>query len=164
LARNTKNGKVYVGTTKRSLAERIEDHCEDYQLDSQLNYKPLFIALQLYGFEAFTWEVLAEYKINREALDAERVAILAHRSNEPEFGYNIRVGHLPTPESRQWSAKGGRARRGKGGLQLAKRRLQLAKRERTIPHTAALWLNSVLPGSCYERPDGKWLWTSPSRR
>ncbi len=55
--RNGQNGKVYVGSTSRSLTGRQKDHLNNLRGDRHIN-RHLQHAWNKYGEEAFTFEVL----------------------------------------------------------------------------------------------------------
>lgn len=79
------DGRTYVGQTTRSFKERISEH----------THKGLFYfhyAIQKYGIENFTWEII-DYADSQEELDRkEEHWINYHRSNVKGFGFNLTAG------------------------------------------------------------------------
>ncbi len=111
LARNTINGKCYVGQTKRSVRHRIKDH-KSVALTSMAIYSYLHKAIRKHGWENFTWEVLEE--TDEAGLDmAERFWIRCYNSLSPN-GYNLDSGgHRQKVRSAETRAKIGAAHRGR---------------------------------------------------
>ena len=86
--RNRRNGKVYVGKTERTVAERWQEHCEA----ARYAHAPLYRALRKYGIKMFVVLALAT-TASREELDKlERIWIWALRATDSEYGYNITLG------------------------------------------------------------------------
>jgi group I intron endonuclease len=85
-ATNKINNKVYIGQTWRYLSERIWNHT--HHSGCTLFYN----ALMKYKLENFVWEVL--FKSDRQdILDIEEDKLIKlHKSNNKEFGYNLRLG------------------------------------------------------------------------
>lgn len=86
-ATNTKNNKVYVGMTTRTLEQRKKEHIRDSK-------KPKYIfhrAIKKHGIESFSWEVLYESKSQKELLARESQEILDRQSKQHEYGYNMTV-------------------------------------------------------------------------
>lgn len=111
LIRNTVNGKVYVGQTTTTPAERWVKHLTN-RAEKAKKY-PLYKALQKYGVEAFAFTVLTT-AWDRTTLDLkERILIRAYCAMGSK-GYNCRGGGFAggrlSPETK---AKIGAANRGR---------------------------------------------------
>ena len=87
LITNRIDGKVYVGQTIQNLGKRFKSHCEP-----QSGCKHLRNAIQKYGKENFTIEVLAFAEQKAAANWAEDTFIEMMKSRDPDIGYNIRPG------------------------------------------------------------------------
>ncbi len=79
------SGKSYIGQTIRSLKERAKKNGKGY-INSSLFYN----AIQKYGFENMTWEILGEYPVN-ELNEKEITFIKQYNSLSPN-GYNLLKG------------------------------------------------------------------------
>lgn len=79
-------GLVYIGITK----QRLEDRWKNGK--GYIDCPKFFHAIQKYGWDAFTHEVIAEglTKAKAEALEIEYIA--RYKSNQKGFGYNIAAG------------------------------------------------------------------------
>lgn len=80
---NTKNDKVYVGCTTKSIEKRISD-----QISKANNghFGKLYEAIATYGPESFKWEQIDTAKSNEELAQKEKEYILKY--NSKECGYN----------------------------------------------------------------------------
>jgi group I intron endonuclease len=56
---NNINGKKYVGKTLSSLEERMREHISDAKKPHREN-RPLYHAMNKYGFDNFTYEILVK--------------------------------------------------------------------------------------------------------
>jgi len=96
LARNRLNGKVYVGKTKRTLAQRIKEHARDASKGDNLLFHR---AIRKHGLGAFEWKAIVELSGENasetdtdETLDMyERKMIALYKSFGPA-GYNLTEG------------------------------------------------------------------------
>ncbi len=79
-------GKVYVGITSMKLKDRWKNG-NGYETCTLLKR-----AIEKYGWENFTHEVIFEGLTKEEAEIKERELIASLRSNDPEYGYNIENG------------------------------------------------------------------------
>ena len=86
---NLINGKVYFGVTKNKMEYRAGKNGAKYWQCTYFNN-----AIQKYGWDNFSHEVIAENLTKDQASFYERTMIKAYRSNEREFGYNIQPGGL----------------------------------------------------------------------
>ena len=81
------SGKVYVGITcKKNPRDRWNNGRAYYQNKHFTN------AINLYGWENFSHEILFSGLTKEEACAKERELIAQYRSNHPEHGYNNSVG------------------------------------------------------------------------
>lgn len=88
---NRFNGKCYIGQTK----------CEDLtrRWGGGNGYKGsnfFYSAILKYGWKSFAHEILETGLTADEANDREQYYIALYRSNDPEYGYNIRKGGQET--------------------------------------------------------------------
>ena len=84
---NLHNGKVYIGITSTSVDKRSGSHGEGYKNN------PLFYrAIQKYGWDSFSHEVLLSGVNIKDAAAAEIKFISLYNSTDPECGYNISSG------------------------------------------------------------------------
>mgnify|MGYP001031957106 CR=1 FL=1 len=102
---NVKNGKIYVGQTRRPIYNRLKDHIS-HALNSKrpndLNVK-LYVAIREFGPENFLIEpletIIGSWK-NADRLEIEWIAKLD--STNPEIGYNTdKGGHVISEKCRQ---------------------------------------------------------------
>jgi group I intron endonuclease len=83
---NNINKKIYIGQTWGYLSSRISKHVHSSGCVYFHN------ALLKYGLKNFTWEILFESD-NQENLDLEETRLIDHfKSNDKNFGYNLRAG------------------------------------------------------------------------
>lgn len=96
-ATNLINNKVYIGLTIRSLARRKWHHLNDAKRHA---YKSMFhAAIRKYGEDSFDWKTIRLAKTINELKQLEIEEIAKHKSNQPEFGYNMTIGgDTPPPE------------------------------------------------------------------
>lgn len=96
------SGKVYIGITGRPVSRRWHGG------SAYRNNRHFYAAIQKYGWEAFSHEVLAE-GLTKEAACAMEVQLIAeHGSTDPAKGYNLSrggdkttLGYRVSPETRQ---------------------------------------------------------------
>lgn len=80
------NGKVYIGITSQNTKDR-------WLNGKGYNRQLLFYrAIQKYGWDNFTHEILFENLSKEEACQKEIELIAKYQSNNPEFGYNLCAG------------------------------------------------------------------------
>ena len=80
------NGKVYIGFTSQKPEERWSGG-RGYR--TQILF---FRAIQKYGWDRITHEILAEVDSIDKARELEREFISQYKSNDKRFGYNITAG------------------------------------------------------------------------
>jgi group I intron endonuclease len=86
---NTVNGKKYVGQTVQGLGRRWTKHTHNAKTGSS---SALGRAIRKYGAGSFELLEIASCADKAEADSLEKAYILQHRSNCPEFGYNLTEG------------------------------------------------------------------------
>jgi hypothetical protein len=59
---NMKNGKSYIGKTYRSIYDRLEEHL--YEAKILRNRTPLYLAINEYGEDSFTMEIIGTFPSN----------------------------------------------------------------------------------------------------
>lgn len=112
LARNTKNGKAYVGKTERSLEVRKREHLRFVE---KMSPQPFHRAIRKHGFESFDWSILVEGDCSHEELDLLEQDFIEQMGTFGSGGYNATRGGdgvrglVHSPETR---AKMSEARRG----------------------------------------------------
>lgn len=86
---NTTNGKVYIGKTTRTVAQRWINLLAEVKRGSA---NPIHNAIRKYGAEVFTTDILYEAKTAAELNAMETFFIVLHQSHKPENGYNLTLG------------------------------------------------------------------------
>jgi group I intron endonuclease len=90
---NRINNKVYIGQTIVKLSERINGHYADSKRDRKEKRKTkISLAITKYGFENFSFEIIAEASCQDELNEFEKKYIKLFKSNIDEFGYNLLSG------------------------------------------------------------------------
>lgn len=82
------NGKVYIGITSRSPEERWAN---GFGYQGQVRF---FSAIVKFGWDNILHEVIAQVETQQEATRIEKILITSHKSNVPEYGYNVQGGCL----------------------------------------------------------------------
>lgn len=87
---NSKNGKIYIGMTTRTLAERISEHKRKFtDKNSRMYNFKLYKAMRKYGFESFVFETIVECdNENLEILEKQYI----HQYDSISNGYNEAIG------------------------------------------------------------------------
>lgn len=81
-------GKVYIGITKRNPQKRWNSG-RGYESN-----RYFFRAIQKYGWDSFTHEILETKLTQADAVEKERYYIKLYNSTDPERGYNIEAGGI----------------------------------------------------------------------
>lgn len=84
---NTVNGKIYIGITSTSIEKRSGSNGKNYKKNI-LFYR----AIEKYGWDAFSHEVLFSGLSLNDAAQLEVELISKYKSANPQFGYNISTG------------------------------------------------------------------------
>lgn len=120
---NTINGKCYIGQTIRKLETRISGHF------SKSSCRPLRNAIQKYGRDAFTVEILHE-TLDIFLDDLEVLEIKRHNSLAPN-GYNVDSGgHINKVFSEQTRKKMSDAQKGKTPTLETRKKMSEAQKQR----------------------------------
>jgi|ERR1700677_1921465 len=119
------SGKSYVGITARALDTRWAEHCQRARHGTR-KFSRLYLAMEKYGAETFTREIVATTDSEEEARNLERTFIIqfdtfANGYNANEGGH----GWLIVPE--EVKRKSGAAQRGKIVSQETRARMSAAK-------------------------------------
>lgn len=80
------NGKVYIGMTKQSPKQRWQNGA-GYRTQTRF-----YRAIQKYGWDSFSHEILFDGLTFEEAEEKEKELILQYQSFDKRFGYNIERG------------------------------------------------------------------------
>ena len=81
------SGKIYIGITSKTVSERAGRHGKLYD-----KCPAFWKAIQKYGWENFSHEILAENLSEEEANELEKKYIELFKANDPMVGYNICSG------------------------------------------------------------------------
>lgn len=82
---NKTNGKVYIGMTSQRAQNR-------WKSGSGYHAQYFSRAINKYGWDGFTHEIVAENLSKEDACELERILIKSYRSTETEYGYNQALG------------------------------------------------------------------------
>ena len=96
---NKVNGKVYIGQTCRTPTARWGNG-KGYVTSPHMH-----AAIQKYGWENFTHEILYEVSTVEEANKLEIELIKQYKANDPAFGYNLQDGGKNGLQSDETKAK-----------------------------------------------------------
>lgn len=86
---NTVTNKVYIGQTSNTIECRFKEHL-DKSKDSNINHRPLYLAMNKYGKENFYIECLESVSTKEEANIREQFYIKQY--NSFKNGYNATIG------------------------------------------------------------------------
>jgi len=86
---NTRNGKVYIGQTGGTLAERWKRHIQGARQGIRSRF---YNAIRKHGSDAFVIEQIDSSLLNGKTDRLERMYIKRYGSMNPEVGYNITPG------------------------------------------------------------------------
>ena len=92
---NKINNKKYIGVTSLELHRRWGYNGEGYlhkNKDGEYTQPLMARAILKYGWDGFDHEVIAEGLTEEEANKLEKSLIDEYKTNDPNFGYNIREG------------------------------------------------------------------------
>lgn len=95
--KNKTNGKVYVGITSRKPEIRWKNG------KGYVQNKHFSSAIEKYGWDGFTHEIVCEGLQKEEAWRIERKLIEDNKSNNPLFGYNNSVGGECSALGAKWT-------------------------------------------------------------
>lgn len=110
-ATNTVNGNFYIGATSAGIDHRKKSHLWD-ALAGRVGCKVLHRAIQKYGPEVFTWEIIAVLDSFKEMM-AKEVELIAELKPQ----YNMTTGGegvIGLPRTKEWYAKVSKTLKAKG--------------------------------------------------
>jgi group I intron endonuclease len=81
---NQVNGKIYIGKTTRTLAQRKAAHLCDARKNKNYTF---YRALRKYGFDNFSWEIIDSCSLIDDLIASEIRHIAEYKSHGP-LGYN----------------------------------------------------------------------------
>lgn len=90
--KNNINGKVYIGQTTKPVRKRVIQHMTNSRPWVKTRKAYFANALNKYGFENFTFDIIERCKDQQELDDRERYWIAYYKSNNKKYGYNIDSG------------------------------------------------------------------------
>ena len=96
---NKTNGKMYVGLTSKNPEDRWKNG-RNYKGCSYFNN-----AINVYGWDGFDHEIVANNLTEQEALHFEELLIRELNTTNPDYGYNIRFGGEYSPHSEETKEK-----------------------------------------------------------
>ena len=85
---NSLNGKIYIGKTMKTVAERWQEHCRVYNRRSE-EHRPLYAAMNKYGIDSFTIETIEECS---DSTINEREQYWIEYFGSFKNGYNATIG------------------------------------------------------------------------
>lgn len=88
--RNTVNGKIYIGQTRRGIDARINDHRKAANREYEQRYE-FYREMREFGFESFVWEIIDTAESVEELKDKEEYWIRKYREDGIQL-YNISAG------------------------------------------------------------------------
>lgn len=86
---NKNNGKMYIGQTKNTMAERAQSNGNNYK-----ECRRFYNAIKKYGWDSFEPSVLATVDTVEEANAAEEYYISYYNTMDDNYGYNLLPGGL----------------------------------------------------------------------
>lgn len=86
---NLINGKVYVGITRRNPKDRWGKNGYNYKTSGNIHFSS---AIEKYGWDNFSHEILLSGLSKKEAEDKEVELIALYQATNPNVGYNIQNG------------------------------------------------------------------------
>lgn len=142
---NQINGKRYIGITGTSAAHRWG---QGYK-----GCRRFYNAINKYGWNAFSHEVIKEGLTKEEAEALEIKLIAEYQTQDPKYGYNIMEGgHAPSlaEETKQKISNANKGHGDRGGG-VPKRKVICVETQEVFPScsAAARWCNSNSSHICY---------------
>jgi group I intron endonuclease len=84
---NIKTGKSYIGKTYATLYQRLQEHIRD---KDRYPNRPIYRALNKYGIESFSAEILGEYP--EQTLEDMEIEFIQFYKSYGKSGYNATLG------------------------------------------------------------------------
>lgn len=129
---NTINGKIYIGQTIQP-DKRWYQHRKDSANPTQIIHH----AINKYGAEVFTFEVIAGSKTWEETNDTEALLIAQYNSLVPN-GYNVSLGGMNAPKTEEWKRKASEAKLGSKNPMFGKPRSEEDKNKTRVAQLGEL--------------------------
>ena len=105
IIKNFANGKRYIGQTIQSSQERFSQHIREAYLKGRKEYNYcLSRGIRKYGKESFDFAVLAEQVPINDLDLIEEHYIDMYNTTDPEYGYNMSIGHRDTANFKKYHA------------------------------------------------------------
>ena len=103
IIKNFANGKYYIGQTVQPSQERFSQHIREAYAEGRKEYDYCISrGIRKYGREAFDYAILA-YNVPLEDLDlVEEHYIDMYNTTNPQFGYNMSIGHRDTANFKKY--------------------------------------------------------------
>jgi len=99
---NTMSGKIYVGQTWMTLAQRWKAHIKASRRINGPRKSPFHCSVQSYGADAFTICNIGAVYVSQEELDAAEVKFIKElRAQDASIGYNLLDGGSNAPSAHQ---------------------------------------------------------------
>jgi group I intron endonuclease len=86
---NLENGKGYIGQTTRTIEQRFNEHCKSFS-----GCHAVRNAIQKYGPECFSIELIWEGECSQEELDALEIHYISQFNTICPHGYNLTYGGM----------------------------------------------------------------------
>ncbi|MFP3041874.1 GIY-YIG nuclease family protein [Treponema primitia] len=103
-------GKVYIGQTIQSFAERKKGHkIRAVKKDRRYSFG---IAILEHGFESFVWEQIDTAETKEELGQKEKYWIAHYQSDDPEHGYNMTSGGISFVPNAEWRKRNSESHKG----------------------------------------------------
>lgn len=141
---NKINGKVYIGITSMDVRRRWEN-------GNGYSKQVLFWrAIQKYGWDAFSHEILYGGLTQEEAEEKEIELISTYSSNNPKYGYNIQNGGSVGKHSEETKRKISKAHKGKKISSEQRAKISETLKGRELPEETRKKISEALRGEkCY---------------
>ena len=143
---NTVNGKKYVGQTISTLELRWKRHCWACTVNNPR--MPITKAIQKYGAEKFTREVLCECFTQEELNEKERFWAEKLGTFSP-VGYNLMAGNGYGAMTEELKQRISESRKGWDPTPVTRRRMSDAKKGTHLPDSTRLKISEALTGSIF---------------
>ena len=92
----TPDGRKYVGSTSKENPNKRFLGGKNYRCSTRFND-----AINFFGWDNIKHEILETVEDKETAIKREEYYTLLWRTNEPEFGYNIYVGHIQNEDRKK---------------------------------------------------------------
>ncbi len=121
---NTINGKIYIGQTIQNFSDRKRKHLYEAKKNCKVRFH---LAINKYGSENFTWEILCSCFSIEECNVMEEYYISYFDTTKKQKGYNIKFGGENYRLSEETKIKIGNANKGKKHTEEAKKKMSKSR-------------------------------------